>query len=106
MVLRRRLERLEDQSAKAIQPGSDKEGQERRREQFTALHKSIDRHRRVLAGEDPGPEPETNLEDEREVISHVIPRYRFAEGWQTDEAQEFLDCWERRATERVERSKQ
>lgn len=104
--LERRLSRLEDQGARAPLPGSDKEGQERRREQFAALHRGIERHRRAQAGEDTGPAPEVSIQDERRVIDHVIPRYRFSEGWQSQEAREFLDEWERRARERIERRSQ
>lgn len=98
MSIRRRLARLEDQGVRAALPGSDPVEQERRRQQFSALHREIERHRN--GGE--GPEPQTDLETEREVIEHVIPRYRFAEGWQTGEAREFLDSWERRAREKIE----
>ncbi len=67
--------------------------------------KLVDNARREMDGLEPIPltpeERAMEYESEKDALENLIPRLRADLGWQGEEAQAFLDGWERDARERV-----
>jgi hypothetical protein len=63
--------------------------------------KALANHRRAEAGLEPLAYTEEDREDDRRCLEEVIPVYRAASGWQTEEARRFLDAWEQHIREKL-----
>ncbi len=97
MGLRDRLGRLE---------AAQRAGEPRKTPPHLALYlKHAENARREMDGLEPVPlsseEEELERESERDALENLIPRLRADPGWQGEEAQAFLDEWERSARECV-----
>jgi hypothetical protein len=106
--LKRRLEHLEGQAEKMSAPD---EGGEESYWAAMVLCKHVERHQARIAGEEPPPYTQEEIEEmRRSDIESVEGRgvvgcLRESTGWQTLEAQQALDEWEQEARRRVEKGK-
>lgn len=97
--IKSRLARLEASAARhgTARPG----GSTRLWERFLHAH---DNGRRELHGLELLPElpyQEEDYEDDLKTLEEHLPALREDAGWQTEEAQAFLDSWERDLTEKL-----
>jgi hypothetical protein len=91
--LERRLERLEGNAARHAPKGTPR--------YLERYFKDLANHRRAEAGLEPLAYTEEDREDDRRCLEEVIPVYRAASGWQTEEARRFLDAWEQHIREKL-----
>lgn len=96
MSLHRRLEKLEVADSTRSH-AADGEARRALEQYFRAL----ENWRREEAGLGPLPYTEENRRADEEFLDEVLPIYRQNPGWQTEEAQEKLDAWERDTRERL-----
>ena len=97
--LERRLMHLE--SSQAHQEKQGRGTSARERERYFHAHENAQRE---MHGLDPLPDLEYTEEDRQDdlrTLHEHIPAMRVNQGWQTEEAQAFLDEWERELREKL-----
>lgn len=65
--------------------------------------------RRELQGLEPLPDlpyTEEDREEDRRFLEETIPEYRAGPGWQSEEARDVLDAWQRMIEERLAKGTQ
>jgi hypothetical protein len=106
--LKRRLEHLEGQAEKMSAPD---EGGGESYWAAMVLCKHVERHQARIAGEEPPPYTQKEIEEMRRSDIESVEGWgveaqlRESIGWQTQEAQQALDEWEREAQRRVQKAK-
>lgn len=89
--MRRRLERLEVRGGR--RPGTPR--------YLDRYFKELENLKRAEAGLGPLPYTKEDRTDDEDTLLNTIPAYRAGPGWQTGEAREFLDTWERGLAEKL-----
>jgi hypothetical protein len=94
MGIERRLRRLEARSS--TNTGS------RSPRYLEAYFKALETLEREEAGLPPLLYTEEDRQDDEEFLRETLPAYRASPGWQTEEAQNVLDEWERQTLHSLE----
>jgi hypothetical protein len=93
--LRKQVEELRAVVLKEIQHSTPNPSLER-------YFRAVENWRREQAGLEPLPYTEEDRKEDEEFLTETLPHYRHNFGWQTEEAQQLLDRWERDIRERLE----
>jgi|SRR5215216_637523 len=92
--LDRRLEKLEKARAtSSAQPRLSRE--------LESYFRALENEQRVKDGLEPLPYSEEDCLEDEAFLSEVLPVFRADAGWQSQEAQEWLDEWERDTLKRL-----
>jgi hypothetical protein len=94
--IERRLDKLERLAR------SDHEDESGSPRYLEAYFRALQNLEREEAGLPPLPYTEVDRRDDEEFLAHTLPAYRASPGWQTAEAQNVLDEWERHTLHSLE----